>query len=97
MRKFAGVALLLAIGMSAAAQSGVVVRNLTLEGAGAIPVKERQQVVREVRARDYRSDQLEDIAEVVRLEFQDLGYFKVRVDDLRFEKSVHTTHGRRWT
>jgi outer membrane protein assembly factor BamA len=81
MRKLAILALLVSASMSASAQLSVVVRKLTIEGAEAVPAKERQQVSRTVKGRTYQSDQLEAVAETIRLAFADFGYYKVRVDD----------------
>jgi hypothetical protein len=86
MRKLA-ILLLLAWSMGVYAQLNVVVRNLTIEGAEAVPAQERQQIVRDVRSHNYRSDKLEVIGELVRLAFQDRGYFFVEVDDPRITEA----------
>ena len=86
MRRLA-ILLLLAWSMGAYAQLSVVVQDLTIEGAEALPAQERQQIVRDVRSHYFRTDQLEGIAEIVRLAFQDRGYFFVEVDDPRITEA----------
>jgi outer membrane protein insertion porin family len=67
--------------MVGADESSAVVGKLTLNHTGTASTDTQDFVVQQVKSHEYKSANLEEIAERVRFAFQQVGYFKVIVHD----------------